>query len=85
MHQWIYINGLVKFLIWKKKLLKHADEYGISLKKYIPNKTYYKREDGKLFIMNQRNMQPYTFIPLELEWYINGKPNPPSAAHTNYI
>ena len=50
-----------------KRLLKHADEYGISLKKYIPNKTYYKREDGKLFIMNQRNMQPYTFIPLELE------------------
>ena len=50
-----------------KKLLKHADDYGISLKKYIPNKTYYKREDGKLFIRNDKKMQPYLFIPLELK------------------
>lgn len=50
-----------------KRLLKHADNYGISLKKYIPNKTYYKSENGKLFIKNNKNMQPYLFIPLELE------------------
>ncbi len=50
-----------------KRLLKHADNYGISLKKYIPNKTYYKSENGKLFIRNDKNMQPYLFIPLELE------------------
>ena len=57
----------LKRIKYIKRLLKHADEYGISLKKYIPHKTYYKSEDGKLFIRNQRNMQPYTFIPLELE------------------
>ena len=50
-----------------KRLLKHADEYDISLKKYIPNKTYYKSENGKLFIRNDKNMQPYLFIPLDLE------------------
>ena len=40
-----------------KRLLKNADEYGISLKKYIPSKTYHKSENGKLFIRNKNMHQ----------------------------
>ena len=43
----------LKRIKYIKRLLKHADEYGISLKKYIPNKTYYKREVSTILIRSR--------------------------------
>lgn len=48
-------------------LVKNAEKYDLSIRKYLPHKIYHKSDDGDLFIRNDKNIKPYAFRPLEIE------------------